>query len=156
MNDNEKLIQHFYNSFAQRDYKAMQDCYADDATFSDEAFQNLNSAQVKAMWKMLIKRGKDLEIRFQNVSADEKNGSAEWIANYTFSQTGNKVENRIKANFEFANGKIVKHIDSFDFYKWSSQALGLTGKLLGWTSFLRNKVQEKAMKNLAEFMEKNR
>ncbi|MCU0238090.1 MAG: nuclear transport factor 2 family protein [Pyrinomonadaceae bacterium] len=156
MNDNEKLIQHFYNSFAQRDYKAMQDCYADDATFSDEAFQNLNSAQVKAMWEMLIKSGKDLEIRFQNVSADEKNGSAEWIANYTFSQTGNKVENRIKANFEFANGKIVKHIDSFDFYKWSSQALGLTGKLLGWTSFLKKKVSEKAMKSLAEFMERNR
>jgi hypothetical protein len=131
----------------------MQDCYADNATFSDEAFQNLNSAQIKAMWEMLIKRGKDLEIRFQNVSADEKKGSCEWIANYTFSQTGNKVENRIKANFEFENGKFVKHIDSFDFYRWSSQALGLTGKLLGWTSFLQNKVSEKAMINLAEFME---
>jgi ketosteroid isomerase-like protein len=155
MNDNEKLIQHFYNSFAQKDYKAMQDCYANDATFSDAVFTNLNSAQVKAMWEMLIKRGKDLNLEFKNVSADEKKGSAEWIANYTFSQTGNKVENRIKANFEFENGKIVKHIDSFDFYRWSSQALGLSGKLLGWTSFLQNKVREKAMKNLAEFMEKN-
>lgn len=130
----------------------MQDCYTDNAIFSDAAFQNLNSAQVKAMWEMLIKRGKDLELRFQNVTADEKSGSAEWIANYTFSQTGNKVENYIKANFEFENGKIVKHIDSFDFYKWSSQALGLTGKLLGWTSFLQNKVQQKARKSLEEFM----
>lgn len=152
MNDNEKLIQHFYNSFSQRDYKAMQDCYADNATFTDEAFIDLNSAQVKAMWEMLILRGKDLQIRFQNVSADEKSGSAEWIANYTFSQTGNKVENHITANFEFENGKIVKHIDSFDFYKWSSQALGLPGKLLGWSSFLRNKVQKTAMKNLTDFM----
>jgi hypothetical protein len=131
----------------------MQDCYADNATFSDEAFQNLNSAQVKAMWEMLIKRGKDLQIRFQNVTADEKSGSCEWIANYTFSQTGRKVENHIKANFEFENGKIVKHIDSFDFYKWSSQALGLPGKLLGWTSFLRNKVRQTAMKSLADFMD---
>lgn len=130
----------------------MQDCYADKATFSDEAFQNLNSAQVKAMWEMLIKRGKDLELRFQNVTANEKTGSAEWIANYTFSQTGNKVENHIKANFEFENGKIVKHIDSFDFYKWTSQALGLPGKLLGWTSFLQNKVRQKAMKSLDDFM----
>lgn len=152
MNENEKLIHHFYNSFANKDYKAMQDCYADSATFSDEAFVNLNSAQVKAMWEMLISRGKDLQLRFQNVQADEKNGSAEWIANYTFSQTGNKVENRIKANFEFENGKIVKHIDQFDFYKWSSQALGLTGKLLGWTSFLQNKVQKTALKSLTDFM----
>ena len=152
MNDNEKLIHHFYNSFNQRDFKAMQDCYADNATFSDEAFVNLNSAQVKAMWEMLISRGKDLQIRFQNVSADEKSGSCEWIANYTFSKTGRKVENHIKANFEFENGKIVKHLDHFDFYKWSSQALGLPGKLLGWTSFLKNKVRQTAMKSLDDFM----
>ena len=130
----------------------MQECYADNATFSDEVFVSLNSAQVKTMWEMLISRGKDLQICFQNVSADEKSGSAEWIANYTFSQTGRKVENRIKANFEFENGKIVKHFDSFDFYKWSSQALGLKGTLLGWTSFLKGKVQETAMKSLADFM----
>lgn len=152
MNDNEKLIQHFYESFKNKDYKAMQSCYADNATFSDAVFQNLNSAQVKAMWEMLISRGKDLELRFQNVTADETTGSAEWIANYTFSQTGKKVENHIKANFEFENGKIIKHIDSFDFYRWSSQALGISGKLLGWTSFLQNKVRQKAMKSLDEFM----
>jgi ketosteroid isomerase-like protein len=152
MNDNEKLIHHFYNSFSQKDYKAMQECYADKAVFFDEVFQNLNSAQVKAMWEMLIWRGKDLQIRFQNVTADEKTGSAEWIANYTFSQTGKKVENHIKANFEFENGKIVKHLDTFDFYKWSSQALGLSGKLLGWTSFLKNKVRQSAMKSLTDFM----
>ncbi len=152
MNNNEKLIEHFYNSFKNKDYKAMQDCYADNATFSDAVFQNLNSAQIKAMWEMLIRRGKDLQIRFQNVSADEKSGSAEWIATYTFSQTGNRVENHIKASFEFENGKIVKHIDAFDFYKWSSQALGLMGKLLGWTSFLQNKVRQTARKSLDDFM----
>ena len=152
MNDNEKLIHHFYNSFKQRDYAEMQKCYADDATFSDEAFQNLNATQVRAMWKMLCLRGKDLELTFQNVTADEKSGSAEWIAKYTFSQTGRKVVNHIKANFEFENGKIVKHIDDFDFYRWSSQALGMSGKLLGWTSFLQNKVRQKAMKSLEDFM----
>lgn len=130
----------------------MQNCYADNATFSDAVFQNLNAAQVKAMWEMLITRGKDLELRFQNIEAGEKTGSAEWIANYTFSQTGNKVENHIKANFEFENGKIIKHVDDFDFYKWSGQALGISGKLLGWTSFLKNKVRNKAMKSLEDFI----
>lgn len=155
MTANQKLINHFYNSFNQRDYKAMQDCYADNATFSDEVFQNLNSAEVRAMWKMLCLRGKDLQIHFQNVTADEKSGSCEWIANYTFSQTGKKVKNQIKASFEFENGKIIKHLDSFDFYKWSSQALGLTGKLLGWTSFLKNKVRQTARKSLTDFMKQD-
>jgi ketosteroid isomerase-like protein len=152
MNDNEELINHFYHSFSERDYQSMQDCYAGHATFSDEVFQNLDSAQVKAMWEMLCIKGKDLEIRFQNVTADETKGSAEWIANYTFSQTGKKVENRIKADFEFEDGRIIKHVDQFDFYKWSSQALGLSGKLLGWTSFLKNKVRQTAMKSLNDFM----
>ena len=152
MNDNEKLIHHFYNSFKQRDYAEMQKCYADDATFSDEAFQNLNATQVRAMWKMLCLRGKDLELTFQNVTADEKSGSAEWIAKYTFSQTGRKVVNHIKANFEFENGKIVKHTDTFNFYLWASQAFGFTGKLLGWTQFFRNKVQATAAKSLSDFM----
>lgn len=152
MNNNEKLIHHFYNSFKNKDFAGMQNCYADKAIFSDAVFQNLNSEQVKAMWKMLILNGKDLELHFQNVSADEKTGSAEWIANYTFSKTGRKVENRIKASFEFENGKIIKHIDSFDFYKWAKQALGFSGLLLGWTSFLQNKVRQTAMKSLEDFM----
>lgn len=152
MNENEKLINHFYNSFRNKDYEAMQNCYADKATFSDAVFQNLNASQVRAMWKMLILKGKDLELDFKNVSANEKQGSAEWIANYTFSKTGRKVENHIKAIFEFENGKIVKHIDSFDFYKWAKQALGLSGILLGWTSFLQNKVRQTAMKSLDDFM----
>jgi ketosteroid isomerase-like protein len=152
MNDNEKLIDHFYRSFASRDYRAMQDCYDDRAVFSDEVFQNLDAAEVKAMWEMLIKRGTDLEIRWQNVTAGEKSGSAEWIATYTFSQTGKKVENHIRAEFEFENAKIVKHTDTFDFYKWAAQALGLPGKLLGWSSFLKNKVRTNARNRLTEFM----
>ena len=154
MNENEQLIDRFYKSFQDKNYPEMQKCYSDDATFSDEVFQNLNSAQVRAMWEMLISRGKDLQIRFQNVSADEKRGSCEWTADYTFSQTGRKVENKIKANFEFENGKIVKHLDSFDFYKWSKQALGLSGILLGRTSFFKTKVQKTAMKSLTDFMNK--
>jgi ketosteroid isomerase-like protein len=154
MNDNEKLINRFYNSFAQRDYKAMQDCYADNATFSDEAFQNLNSAQVKAMWEMLIKRGKDLVLEYQNIQSTTEGGTAEWIAHYTFSQSGRKVVNHIFATFRIENGKIVQHIDNFDFYKWSRQALGIMGWLLGWSSFLQDKIRKTAMAGLDKFMSK--
>ena len=152
MNNNEQLIHHFYSCFQNKDYKGMQDCYADNATFSDEVFINLNAAQVKAMWQMLITRGKDLQLEFKNIYADEKNGSAEWIAAYTFSTTGKKVINHINANFLFENGKIIKHTDSFSFYKWARQALGPAGVLLGWTSLLKNKVRKNAMRSLENFM----
>jgi limonene-1,2-epoxide hydrolase len=155
MNENEQLIHQFYIAFQQKDYLTMQQCYSDNATFSDEVFINLNSNETKKMWQMLILNGKDLELNYKNISANEKNGSAEWIATYTFSLTKRKVTNYIKAEFEFENGKIVKHKDTFNFYNWAKQALGFTGLLLGWTSFLKNKVQQTASNNLKKFMVKN-
>lgn len=152
MNPNEQLITNFYKAFQKRDYKTMQACYSDNATFSDEVFVNLNAKEVRAMWEMLITRGKDLQLEFKNIRADEKTGSAEWVATYTFSATGKKVVNRINASFVFENGKIIKHTDHFSFYKWSSQALGFMGFFLGWTSFLKQKVRSQAAKSLSEFL----
>jgi len=152
MTINEELITNFYESFKRKDFRGMQNCYADNATFSDEVFKKLNASEVKAMWEMLILRGNDLELEYKNVNADDKTGSAEWVATYTFSKTKRKVINRISAHFVFDNGKIVSHIDKFNFYKWSSQALGLTGLLLGWTGFLKKKVQLQAQSQLERFM----
>lgn len=155
MNTNEKLIHHFYSSFQKKDYKAMQECYSEKAIFSDDVFIRLNSQQVKAMWEMFCKKGQNLSIHFSNIKADEKTGMAEWTAHYTFSATGKKVVNYIRANFIFENNKIVAHTDSFSFYKWAKQALGITGLLFSWTPFLQNKVRKQAMKNLTRFMKKN-
>jgi hypothetical protein len=33
-----------------------------------------------------------------------------------------------------------KTTDDFDIWKWSKQALGLTGYLFGWTGFMQNKI----------------
>ncbi len=133
----------------------MKECYASDAHFSDPVFLNLNADQVKAMWEMFCVNGKDLQVEFKNVSANGKTGSAEWIAYYIFSVTGKKVVNRIKANFVFEQGKIIKHIDHFNFYDWAKQALGASGILLGWTPFVKNKVRKVAMKNLDDFMHRS-
>ena len=152
MRANEQLINNFYACFKNKDFKGMQDCYAENAVFNDAIFTKLNAAQVKAMWQMLIVSGKDLRLDFQITNTTANSVNAHWDAYYTFSATGRKVVNRIDAFFEIVDGKIVRHTDKFDFYTWSRQALGLTGMLLGWTSFLNKKVSAKAMKNLANFM----
>lgn len=155
MNANEQLIYKFYTCFQNKDYKGMQECYADNATFSDSVFVDLNAKQVKAMWQMLITTGKDLKLDFKNISADDKTGKAHWDAYYTFSKTGNKVINKIGARFIFENGKIIMHTDTFSFYNWAKQALGFTGLLLGWTPFLKNKIRTIAMKSLQDFMKQS-
>lgn len=132
----------------------MKKCYHPDVVFNDPAFKNLDYRKVTGMWEMLISRGKDLELSHEQVEANEKTGSAKWIAIYTLAQTGNKVINEINASFEFKDGLIVKHTDDFDFYKWSRQAFGKTGWLLGWTPFFKSKVQKTVGAGLDGFLAK--
>ncbi|MEZ4722229.1 MAG: nuclear transport factor 2 family protein [Flavobacteriales bacterium] len=150
--NNKELINRFYMAFASEDAEAMAGCYADVAVFDDPAFGRLNNGRVRNMWRMLIKNsGGNLKITHSDVWADDWKGGAKWVAEYTFSKTGRKVVNRIDAQFEFKDGKIIHHVDHFDFWKWSRQALGLVGLLLGWTLFLQNKVRQQALASLNRF-----
>ena len=153
--DNENLIQHFYESFARNDADGMVSCYHDEIEFSDPAFGLLKGADAKNMWKMLVERAKgNIKIEFKNVSADGQKGAADWTADYLFSKTGRQVFNKIHAIFEFKDGKIFRHNDTFDIWKWSKQALGISGFLLGWSSFLQNKIRQSAKESLREYSEK--
>jgi ketosteroid isomerase-like protein len=153
--ENEQLIRHFYESFAHHDADEMIKCYADEIEFSDPAFGDLKGADAKNMWKMLVERAKgNIKIEYSSVRADDKKGAADWTADYLFSKTGRRVFNEIHAEFEFKDGKIVRHTDAFDFWKWSKQALGLKGRLLGWSRFLQNKVRQNARASLREYSEK--
>ena len=68
---------------------------------------------------------------------------------------GRMVLNQIDAQFTFNEaGLIVKHHDSFNFWTWSRQALGTPGLLMGWTPFLRAKVQATANEGLQKFLAK--
>ena len=152
MDKNKALIEHFYSALKHKEISELQSLYAENAVFNDPVFSNLDGKQVRAMWEMLIKSGKDMRIEFYNVTGDAKGGTAQWDAYYTFSATGKKVVNRITAHFSIENGKIVKHTDSFSFYNWARQALGIPGLLLGWSSFIKDKIRERAKKNLESFM----
>jgi hypothetical protein len=101
---------------------------------------------------MLCSQAKNFELEFSDIQADDQRGKAHWEAQYDFSATGRRVHNRIDAEFEFQDGKIIKHTDAFDFWKWSRMALGTAGFLLGWTPLLRNKVQRQARQRLSRFM----
>ena len=155
MNPAEQLINQFYTSFGQKDLKGILNCYHPEATFSDPVFGKLSSKEVKAMWHLLATRGKDLELTFSDIKANETNGSCHWEARYTFSKTGRKVHNKINASFRFRDGKIIEHRDQFDLYKWMRMALGIPGLLLGWTPFLQNKVRKAAKADLAAFIKKH-
>ncbi|MDR6763438.1 MULTISPECIES: nuclear transport factor 2 family protein [unclassified Flavobacterium] len=154
MTPNEALITKFYTAFANSDFKTMAECYHPKIHFIDPAFGLLKEEQVSKMWEMLIIRSKgNLKIEFFDVKADEFTGSAKWVAAYNFSKTNRNVINRISAEFVFQDGLIIKHTDNFDVWKWSKQAFGPTGYLLGWTGFFHKKIQEQALLSLKKFQE---
>lgn len=149
--NNKELITKFYSAFSKRDFESMNLCYHDENNFKDEVFE-LHGKKTAAMWHMLCKRGKDLEISFSNIEVKEELVTAQWEAKYTFSATKRKVLNKINAQFKFKDGLIIEHIDSFNFWRWSSQALGVPGYLLGWSSILKNKVKHQADNSLNAFI----
>lgn len=154
MHPNEALITRLYTCFQARDAAGMKECYHPDIVFSDPVFGRLEGEQVGAMWAMLCSRAADLQIEFSDVSADAEKGRAHWDARYTFSQTGRKVLNQIDAEFGFRDGLIARHDDRFSFWRWSKQALGPAGAVLGWTPLLRVRVGANARKGLAAYMRK--
>lgn len=149
---NQELLASFYAAFARRDGDAMAAAYAPHATFSDPAFPGLTGREPGAMWRMLTSRSTDLVVELVSCTADDSTGSARWIATYTFGQTGRKVVNDVQSRFRFADGLIAEQVDTFDFPRWAGQALGLQGKLLGRTPFLRKAVQAKARAGLDAFL----
>ena len=152
---NAALINRFYEAFARTDGEAMAACYAPDAHFSDPVFTDLNGPEVGAMWRMLCERAKDLEVVHSAVETDGVSGSAHWEADYTF-RTGRKVHNVIDASFRFENGLIADHTDRFDLWKWTRQALGPIGVVLGWSPPVQGKIRNEADAGLREFMAADR
>jgi ketosteroid isomerase-like protein len=152
MNENEELIKKFYTALANQDATIMASCYHTNIVFQDPVFGILRGKEASKMWQMLIENSKgNLKIVLSNVISTTNSGSATWVATYNFSKTNRKVINIINATFEFKDGLIIKHNDTFDLWKWSSQAFGLKGFLLGWTGFMQRKIQEQARISLGKF-----
>lgn len=153
---NAQVIETLYKAFQNRNPEGMIACYADDIWFSDPVFHDLRGPRVGAMWRMLAERAATLAITYRDVVADDTTGSAHWEARYEFSATGRKVHNVIDARFELKAGKITRHADSFDLWRWAGMALGAKGKLLGWAPPVQNAIHKTAMRGLEAYEAKHR
>jgi hypothetical protein len=151
-------IQAFYDAFRRLDAETMRAAYAEHAVFSDPAFDLQGRDRIGAMWNLLTDavRAKGQDVWRLDLS-QVTDRSAHWEPHYRFSATGRIVHNVIDTEFVFdAQGLIAEHRDRFDFWRWSRQALGPVGTLLGWTPMLRNKVRQQAGANLDAWIAKKR
>jgi ketosteroid isomerase-like protein len=151
---NQQLLEKFYQAFQNNDAAGMVSCYHPEITFEDPAFGRLQGPEVGQMWTMLLERaGGQLDISYAQIQANDHTGSAYWEAKYLFSKTKRPVHNKISSRFTFKDGKIFDQKDTFSMWRWSSMALGWTGKLLGFTPFLKRRVQQQSRGLLRKYME---
>jgi ketosteroid isomerase-like protein len=155
MHQNAELITRFYTAFGRLDYKTMRACYHADAEFSDPVFPKLRGKEIGLMWQMLCAKAKDFSLTFSDVTADDARGSANWVAKYRYSGSGRVVTNQIHADFEFRDGLIIRHRDTFNLHRWLGMALGPMGTFLGWLPPMQAKVRASAAAALAKFSDAN-
>jgi len=151
------IVTDFYTAFAEGDANRMVSYYHDEAIFQDPAFGSLSGDRVPSMWRMLLSN-KDAapQISFSNISVRDDSISAEWRAEYLFGPKKRRVVNEVLAQMQFQDGKIISHVDSFDVWKWAKQALGLTGVILGWSPFMKNKIRHLSNQKLDQFIDSNK
>ena len=145
------LVNSFYAALAAGDGETMANLYRPDSVFEDPAFGILNGTDAGDMWRMLCSGATDLRLSHTIISSADDVVVTNWIAEYTFKATKRPVRNDVTATMRFQDGKIVDHRDRFDFWKWSSQALGTPGRLLGWSPFLKARVRKTTAASLAKF-----
>jgi hypothetical protein len=161
MNPNTQTITRFYTAFAALDADTMAACYAEDASFDDPAFSLNGQREVAGMWHMLCGATKahnrvDWKLEFSDVQANDISGHAHWEAHYRFSASNRLVHNIIEANFTFTpDGLFASHNDRFDFWRWSRQALGFGGFVLGWAPYFRTLVRRQTRAALNNYLAKN-
>ena len=152
----ENLIKSFYEAFNRLDAEDMVSLYDNEVIFEDPAFGILRGEHAKNMWRMLCASQKESEFKVivSDIEINDHEGRARWDAYYTFSKTGRKVHNIVSASFVFEDGKIIKHTDHFDLYRWSQQALGFKGFLFGWARIFKKQLNKQTNQLLNKFENK--
>lgn len=145
------VAERFYEAFMVRDFYTMGLLYANHAAFSDPVFPNLSAKGARLMWQMLLTEAEDLALDVEVLEDTPDRARVRWVAQYVFPPTKRMVVNKVQTDMRFAAGKIVQQVDQFSFWRWSGQALGARGWVLGWTPMVQNKVRAKAAQSLSEF-----
>ncbi|MFA0965041.1 nuclear transport factor 2 family protein [Roseivirga sp. BDSF3-8] len=150
------IANNFYTAFSQGDAGQMVNCYHEDVVFSDPAFGTLHGHRAQAMWQMLLSnKASALTVTYNLSEHTDHTAQVHWQANYLFGPSKRKVVNHVQASLVMKDGKIIRHADTFDFWKWSRQALGMPGLLLGWSPVIKSSVRKRTNALLDRYMASN-
>ncbi|MBP2833329.1 nuclear transport factor 2 family protein [Aquimarina sp. U1-2] len=149
-----ELITTFFTALNEHDVDAMMACYHEDIIFEDPIFGTLSPEHARKVWYWLCEHGKDLTAKYRDITIDGDTASVYWEARYSFGPKQRPVLNKVRATFEFKEGKISKHTDHFSLKRWAAQAMGWKGKALGGTLYFKKKLQHRSALLLDKYIVK--
>jgi ketosteroid isomerase-like protein len=141
MHPNRALLNHLFTAEDRHLHVEMAACYHRDASFRDIAFRLDGIQRIHAMWHLISET--DIRVTTERVEADDHEGLANIVCNYTFGadaagKKGRPVRNVIQSRFSFKDGKIMQHHDFCDAKAWAKAALGgPLGFIAGRVGFVR-------------------
>ena len=132
MKDYNSVLNEFFIAFTNHDVETMLSYYHKDIIYDDIGFGKQKGENAKAVWYFLLgKVDKNAVITFSNIQITKNKGQVNWTTKYTFGKR--KIINQVTATFHFKDGKIIYHKDDYSLWKWSQQAFGIVGYLIGWS-----------------------
>lgn len=124
-----ETVETFYKSLVGKDISGIRSVLSPKTEFSDPAYPHLKGKDVQSMWH-LITESDPLSIEYKIYGVEGSTVYGGWVADYELF--GRPIHNVIKSKFTVKDGQIIFHKDSFDFDRWSEQALpGFANKGLG-------------------------
>jgi ketosteroid isomerase-like protein len=118
----EGTAQRLYESIKRGDAATATECYCDDATYQDIAFDLKGKENIAAMWRLVCSR--EVKVEYGDIRTEGSKVKGHWVFDYKFHGT-NPVHNEMNSTFTFRDGKIATHHDSASRWKWAKQALGI-------------------------------
>jgi len=151
MTDPLDLIRTLFDRYQELDHAGMSQCYHDNATFEDIAFQLNNKQQIGTMWHMICRHGIEVVVADESPRLVGEEVVADITVTYNFSDSGRKVVSPIACFFRFRDGLIIEQRDEADPVDWARKAIGgLKGWIAGHFGFVRRLV---ARRKIREFQE---
>jgi ketosteroid isomerase-like protein len=122
MSPAEETVQRLYESVKRGDAAAAAECYCDDASYRDIAFELKGKPDIAAMWRLVCSR--DVRVEYCDIRTEDSHVKGYWVFHYKFHGT-RPVRNPMDSTFTFRDGKILVHHDHANRWKWAKQALGI-------------------------------
>ncbi len=153
MISNKELVYRFYEAFGKGAYQQMMDCYDEDIIYNDPLVGMIERGKARAYWKMICTNAQDISLsssEFEELDAEYI--TCKYQVRYFFPPTGKQVQYSAKAFMRIRDEKIIEHSDGYRLSSFIGNAYGITGKLFGWTGYMKKKIQYRYHQLLEEYV----